>query len=129
VILLKLNYPLHGFFHSFLFGGLVGLTWGLVACKISKPITILMNFFHLGYTPMPIKSIFSGILGVWFHILLDAPIYKDIRPFFPCEFNPLYGLVYLPDMYYFCLFLFIPAAVLYIFSALKFRKENAHAKD
>jgi len=31
------------------------------------------------------------------------------------------------EMYYFCLFLFIPAMVLYVFSALKFKKENAHA--
>jgi len=102
VILFKFEYPLHGYFHTFLFGGLVGLVglvWGLVACMIPKQITTLMNKFYLGYTPVPIKTVFSGILGVWFHILFDAPIYKDIRPFFPYEFNPFYGLVYLPNMY------------------------------
>ena len=102
VILFKFEYPLHGYFHTFFFGGLVGLVglvWGLVACMIPKQITTLMNKFYLGYTPVPIKTVFSGILGVWFHILFDAPIYKDIRPFFPYEFNPFYGLVYLPNMY------------------------------
>ncbi len=80
-----------------------------------------MNKFYLEYSPNTIKTIISAVLGVWFHIVFDAPIYKDIRPFFPYESNPLYGLVYLPDMYYFCLLLFIPATLLYIWNVLKIK--------
>lgn len=125
VMVFKLEYPLHGYCHTFLIGGLVGLLWGCVAVKSSNLLTRLMNFFRLPYFPVAAKTMISAILGVWFHILFDAPIYHDIRPFFPSDSNPLLGLVTLPNMYGFCSVLFVPALVLFIFSIFKSKRHDS----
>jgi membrane-bound metal-dependent hydrolase YbcI (DUF457 family) len=59
--------------------------------------------------------ILSGVLGTWFHVLLDAPLYTDIRPFYPFQANPLYGLVGYGAMYLSCALCFIPAMGLHFY--------------
>lgn len=117
VMVFKLNYPLHGYCHTFLIGGLLGLCWGFIAWQCNGWLRLLMEKFGLSYEPVLVKTVVSGMLGAWFHILFDAPIYHDIKPFFPYEGNPLLGLVSIPDMYNACLVLFLPAALLYFWSA------------
>lgn len=89
VILFGLDYPLHGFFHTFVGGALVALVLAGAA------ILVLRN--------VPPKMILLGaLLGVWLHILLDAPLYAGIRPFWPMEANPLYGIVSQIAVYALC---------------------------
>ena len=78
VILLSLEYPLHGFFHSFMGGSLIAVS-----------LAALINHFRkdIGFK----KIILSSFCGVFLHILLDSVLYTDIMPFFPSEFNPFYG--------------------------------------
>jgi membrane-bound metal-dependent hydrolase YbcI (DUF457 family) len=120
VMILNLSYPLHGYAHSFLGAGLVGALWGLVGFKGQGILREAMQLIGLRYETTMTTAIISGILGALCHVLLDAPIYTDIKPFYPLTVNPLYGLVPEKAMYLFCTGLFIPAFLLYI----KFRKNQ-----
>jgi membrane-bound metal-dependent hydrolase YbcI (DUF457 family) len=114
VIVFGLNCPEHMYFHTFLFGSLVGVAWALVAYPARGILKRFMGFVYLDYSTTFVKVLFSALLGVWFHVLLDAPLYSDIRPFYPLKENPMYGLVSLPILYLSCIVSFIPAFVIYV---------------
>jgi membrane-bound metal-dependent hydrolase YbcI (DUF457 family) len=67
-------------------------------------------------------GIVSGVLGGWLHVAVDSPLYRDIRPLFPIEANPVYGLVTYGTMSMICLVLYVPAIALYVFEARKYSK-------
>ncbi|MCW4035382.1 MAG: hydrolase, partial [Candidatus Bathyarchaeota archaeon] len=69
VMAFKLDYPLHGFFHSLIGGTLVALALALVMTKIRDKLTPLMSFFKIEQK-VSSKRIFAAALsGVYFHIL------------------------------------------------------------
>jgi hypothetical protein len=112
VILFRLNYPLHGFCHTFLIGAFIGIVLALIIFPFRKVIDKVVSSIKLEYKPALIKLILSGILGVWLHVLFDTPLYTDIKPFFPFQFNPLYNLVPASTVYWICRLAFIPAIIL-----------------
>ena len=120
VILFTLDYPLHGYFHTFLIGGMIGIIWAVIAYFLKNILEEIMNALRLSYKTSFAKMVVSGILGVWLHVLFDAPIYEDIRPFYPSESNPLYGILSSQTLYTICSICFIPALILYIFGVLAF---------
>lgn len=99
VILLGLNYPLHGFFHSFLGGSLVAVALSLLMVQFSKQ--------------KPAGIWLAAFSGIYLHILLDSPLYTDIKPFYPLAANPFYGLVPASMTYAFCALLFLAGILLY----------------
>jgi hypothetical protein len=113
VMIFCFSYPLHGLAHSFLGALVVGSVWGAIAYVGKDLMRVMMNVFCLPYQTTLKKAIFSGILGIRFHILFDAPLYLDIRPFYPLEANPFYGLITYRSMSLVCAFLFLPALALY----------------
>ncbi len=113
VIVFNLNYPLHGYAHTFIGSFFVGALWGIMAYALRNPLGKLMNFLKLPYSPSLKTSILSGVAGCWLHVLFDSLVIKDIKPFFPLAVNPLYGFVSKPVMYLICSLLFIPAFILY----------------
>jgi len=90
VLVLGLNYPLHGFFHSFLGGTIVAIALGLVMLKLSGRAQAVMKLLALEQNSSHQAIMLGSFLGVYSHILLDAPLYADIRPFFPFDANPLF---------------------------------------
>jgi membrane-bound metal-dependent hydrolase YbcI (DUF457 family) len=53
-------------------------------------------------TEAPFKKsqfIIAGILGAMLHVLFDAPLYWEIKPFYPLTVNPLYGSVSSLEIY------------------------------
>lgn len=117
VILFQLNYPMHGFIHTFLFGTAVAAVLAIAAYGLKGVVEWLMKLVRLPYKAGFIRMLLSSILGAWLHILLDAPLYSDIRPFYPSAANPLYGIVSASTVYLICGLCFIPAAILYIFAS------------
>ena len=88
VFLLDLDYPLHGFFHSFLGGTLVALLLAFVMMKIRGAFSGWLRFFKLEQE-YSLKSILAASLsGVYIHILLDSRMHIDIKPFYPLDMNP-----------------------------------------
>jgi membrane-bound metal-dependent hydrolase YbcI (DUF457 family) len=119
VLVFGLNYPLHGYCHTFLFGALVGLGWGLAAYSARGVLAWALHAIGLDYVPSLGRALLSGILGVWLHILFDSPIYADIRPFYPSPSNPLYGLISDTTAYRIGAAAFVPALVIYLIQRRK----------
>lgn len=124
VILFGLNYPLHGYFHTFLVGTVVALVWGLIAYSGKSILQRLMKLFHLSYETNFRKMLLSAILGIWFHILLDGQLYTDIQPFWPLKTNPMYGLLSYNTVYLICKISFLLAIVLYIIAVASYVRKN-----
>ena len=116
VLVFDLNYPLHGFFHSFLGGFIVAVLLSMIMSKIRRYFTPLLTFFKIEQSISFKKILFSSICAIFLHILLDSPIYLDIRPFFPFEFNPFYRSTFMPGLieYLICVWCFIGAIFVYI---------------
>lgn len=115
VMLFNLDYPLHGYAHTFIGAALIGALWGLAAHKSKGALKKFSQLLKLPSDFTKRQYVFSGVSGTLLHVVFDAPIYSDIRPFFPLKINPLFGLISAPSMYKICAFLFLPAVILYIF--------------
>ena len=123
VMTFNLDYPLHGYCHTLLIGSLVGLVWAMSAYPLRHLFGKAMGFLRLPYAPTLAKMAVSGVLGVWLHVLFDAPIYYDIQPFYPIKANPFYGSLSIDSVYNICAACFVPALAIYIFQAFV-RKES-----
>lgn len=112
-VLFRLDYPLHGYFHTFLFSSLVAILGAGLLYLTKDALKKLMRFLRIPYDTSFRKMLVSSVSGAWFHVFLDAFVYSDIRPFFPFRSNPLYGLISEFRMNLICIILFIPALILY----------------
>jgi membrane-bound metal-dependent hydrolase YbcI (DUF457 family) len=124
VMVFGLNYPLHGYLHTFLGGAAVGFFWALIAYSGKNFLQRLMKLFRISYQSSFCKMLFSALLGVWFHILLDSPLYADIHPFWPFRTNPAYGLLNHQTVYLLCKISFLPAVVFYIAAVASYVRKN-----
>jgi membrane-bound metal-dependent hydrolase YbcI (DUF457 family) len=123
VLLFDLNYPEHGFCHTFLFGTAVGLIWGTLAYPARSIFGRLMRLIALPYQTNLSKMLLSAVLGVWLHILLDSLCWSNIQPFWPFHANPLLNLMTVKTVYMLCTMSFVPALFMYIFIVhFRFRK-------
>jgi membrane-bound metal-dependent hydrolase YbcI (DUF457 family) len=91
VLFLHINAPLHGFFHSFLGGTFVAILLTAVMRPLRARLAPLLAFFRLEQRPAVTKIALASLAGIYLHILLDARMHLDIRPFYPFDFNPFLG--------------------------------------
>lgn len=120
VLTLNLNYPLHGFFHSFLGGTLVAVLLALTMHQIRDKLSPLLSFFKLEQKISFMRILVAAFSGIYIHILLDSRIYTDIQPFYPSTYNPLLttGILAGMDAYIFCIWCFFGAIIVYIIRLL-----------
>ena len=126
VLTLNLNYPLHGFFHSFLGGTFVAVLLALAMHRIREKLSPMLSFFKLEQK-VSFKSIsVASFLGIYIHILLDSLIYADIQPFYPSTYNPLLttGILAGLDAYMFCIWCSFGALIVYIVRLLPIWKKS-----
>lgn len=121
VMIFHPNYPLHGFFHTFIGAIIIGSLWGIAAYFAKNFTAKMMKIFMLDYQINLKLAITSGILGFVFHIILDSIMHPDIKPFYPSSYNPLFRIISVHDLYFLCMIFFIPAFVLYLFQTVKSR--------
>ena len=127
VLLLDLNYPLHGFFHSFLGGTIIILPLSFIMFKIRPYINPITDSLKIEQKSSFLNILAASIVGIYSHILLDAPLYSDIQPFFPLNFNPFLNTSDLVanTIYIFCGYCFLAAIFLYlIYLAIKFKNKK-----
>ncbi len=91
ILLLGLDAPLHGFFHSFLGGTIIALILTGIMTLLRKLFTPVMSFFKLEQERSFIKILMASLLGIYIHILFDSLMHTDIKPFYPLDFNPFLG--------------------------------------
>lgn len=118
VLVFNLNYPLHGFFHSFLGGSVAAILTSIILYLLKGEIKKIMAIFKLAQDSSFKKILWTSFFGIYFHILLDSPLYRDIRPFYPMRNNPLYGLFSSQQIYFFCSLSFLLGILLYLFRLL-----------
>jgi membrane-bound metal-dependent hydrolase YbcI (DUF457 family) len=89
--------------------------------------SIMKKLLKLPYSPSLKKYMLSGILGTWFHVVLDSPLYTDIKPFYPyTNSNPLYGTIEIGTMYKYCALAFIPAFAFYLLTVfIELKRQKA----
>lgn len=116
VLFFRLKYPLHGYLHTFLFAMLVGLAFGYL-------MLLLEGFLHSLYKVLlleasvslsPRSFVAAGVLGTVLHVLLDSPLYEDIKPLYPIAVNPLYNPSLVIGVYCLCIWVGVFGAMYYL---------------
>jgi membrane-bound metal-dependent hydrolase YbcI (DUF457 family) len=120
VLFFDLDYPLHGFVHSFLGGTIVALLLAAVMNKVRDSLSPLLSFLRLEHKSSFKNILIASLSGIYIHILLDSRMHRDIRPFYPLDFNPFLSSSALPGLgvYMLCIWCFIGAAVIYVIRLL-----------
>ncbi len=103
VLILGLPYTFHGFSHSFLIAILASLILAIARFSFNKFINLKRSFSII---------FFSFLIGTFSHVLLDAPLYSDMVPFWPLVFNPFYGLYNYSSAVWFSIVCFLVAFIL-----------------
>jgi len=85
IVLLQLGHPVHRYAHTLLGGAVVGILWGLLALPLRPWFAGLMRLLHLPYQTGLAKSVLSGVLGVWLHVLIDGIYHRDVRLVWPAD--------------------------------------------
>lgn len=115
ILFFSLNYPLHGFFHSFLGGSILAALTAIILYLLKAKIKKMMAIFKLAQDSSFKKILWTSFFGVYFHLLLDAFIHRDMKPFYPLESNPLLGLFSSSQIYLFCSLSFLLGILVYLF--------------
>ena len=116
VLFLGLNYPVHGYLHTFIAAFCFGLALGFAMFLLERIMHPLYKTFLLetkGMLKMK-PFIVAGVLGTMLHVLLDSPLYTDIKPFYPIATNPLYNSVSSLEVYIFSVWMGILGIVFYV---------------
>lgn len=132
VLQFRLNYPLHGYLHTFLAALFIGLLLGYTMFTLErflKPIykTLLLETGN----SLNLKAfLLSGALGTWLHVLLDSPLYAEIQPFYPLTTNPLYNPALETEVYSLCVWMGIFGIIWYVslLILLGYRKLSPQAR-
>jgi membrane-bound metal-dependent hydrolase YbcI (DUF457 family) len=102
--------------HTFLFASLTGLALGYVMFSIDR-------FLHPVYKSLRLVSevnqnlitfMGTGVLGAIFHVLLDSPLYRDIKPLYPFTQNPFYNPNLSMEIYTFCIWMGFLGIIYYV---------------
>lgn len=105
VLILGLGHPLHSFFHTFIMGFFTGFVVGLAMSKLES---VLAPFYKALLLEPDAKQglgrfMLAGSSGTLLHVLLDSPLYDDIRPLYPLTVNPFYNPALTGATYFFCI--------------------------
>lgn len=115
VLVLGLNYPLHGYLHTFAAAVVVGVAFGLVMFFLERSMHPLYKTLLLEpETKMNISQFISaGVFGTLLHVLFDSPLYEEMKPFYPLNVNPLYGSASSNEIYLLSVWLGILGVIFY----------------
>ena len=116
---MDLGRPYHRLSHTFLIGAVVGAVWGFVAYLGLPILSWAMKTIRIPYQTNAFKMIVSGILGVWFHTLIDGIYHYDVKPFWPIRKNPLWQLISQTQVKWICVICFVIFVLLYAISLKK----------
>jgi membrane-bound metal-dependent hydrolase YbcI (DUF457 family) len=124
VFFFNVTWPLHGILHSFLGGSIVAILISIILYLLRSKVKKIMAFFRLVQHSSFKKILWTSFFGVYFHILLDLPLYGDIKPFYPIESNPFYGLFSSQQIYLFCSLSFLIGILFYLIRLLVIKRQK-----
>ncbi len=116
VLVLNLQYPLHGYLHTFVGALALGLALGYAMYVSERWLGSLWRKMVLVPETLGLRAfIMAGISGTLLHVLLDSPLYHDIKPLYPISLNPLYSPSLTPLIYRACVFTAIAGLTYYFY--------------
>jgi hypothetical protein len=116
VMIFGLQYPLHGYAHTFLSAIAVGLLLGSVMFLLETPLQPVYRTMKLeSGKVLRLKSfLIAGGLGTSLHVLFDSLIYSEMHPFFPLPGNQLLALhLSMYSVYVWCVLLGVFGLIYY----------------
>ena len=123
--LCNLSWPYHRYCHTLLIGTAVGIACGAI-CYFFKPLfQWAMRTAWISYKTGLLKMLISGILGVWFHVLIDGIYHYDVKMLWPIKKNPLWNIITKDQVELICLLCFIPLAIIYILAVRSFNRKRS----
>ncbi len=117
-IFLGVNYPIHGYLHTFAGAFVASILLAGLIYGVRKPINKVMSALRLQQEITFGSAFLGSLLGTFSHVLLDSFLYTDITPFFPGTFNPLAGLISLGTIYILCVVALLLGLVYYMIKFL-----------
>ena len=115
VLVYGLDYPLHGYLHTLVGALVVGLALGRLMYGLEGAFSPLWRALLLEVGPPRLGPFLAGgVAGAVLHVLLDSPLYSDIRPLYPAQVNPLYSPGLTSAVYMACTVLGVAGAMYYL---------------
>jgi membrane-bound metal-dependent hydrolase YbcI (DUF457 family) len=116
VFSLELRHPLHGYLHTFLLALPMGLAFGYIMHFLERFLNSLYKMFLLEVDDdLSLRSfVIAGVSGTELHVLLDAPLYDDMKPLYPIATNPFYNPSIMLEVYSLCFWMGVFGAVYYL---------------
>lgn len=131
VITFGLGSTLHGMSHTFIAAIVSGIACGLIMRALESRLAAIFRAlgletegkWHKGEKPGIKSFVTAGAVGAALHVILDAPLYPEMQPFFPLAYNPLYMVTGANVVYSLCLWLGVASLIAYtIMLILRFRR-------
>lgn len=121
ILMFNFNLPLHWILHSLWGATLLGLLTAWIMYLLKEHFETAFKTLKLKCKSyLPFKSyVVAGVSGAIFHVMLDYPLYRDIKPLYPLTYNPLYNPAITGFIYRFCTYAFIVGLLEYIIILLK----------
>ena len=129
IAVFDLGWPVHRYAHTLLLGALVGLLWGVAAWPLRHLFGPVMRTLRIPYRTTRWKMVLSGVLGVWLHVLVDAPYHMDVRIFWPNRMSVWWKVQHRlghKQIESACLLFFAAALIPYAFAVVSFYKDKKH---
>lgn len=124
VLLFNLNYPLHGFFHSFLGGSILAVLTALILYLLKDKIKKITALFKLAQDSSFKKILWTSFFGAYSHLLLDSFTHWDVKLFYPSETNPFFELFSRQQIYLFCGLSFLVGILFYLIRLTILKREK-----
>lgn len=128
IYLFRLGYPVHRYCHTLLIGSALGLLWGASAYPLRHIFKRLMQIIRIPYQTGFLKMLISGVLGVWFHVLIDSIYHYDVRIFWPAKsiwwWRIMHRRLNEEQIKTICLVFLLAAVVPYLLAVRSFLKDN-----
>ncbi len=109
-------------FHTFLVGSAVCAAGAIAIYPARHFFEKVMHSFHLPYGTSLRKMIFSGILGAWFHVFIDAIYHYDVQPFWPRPKNPFWRLLSQGQVKAICVAFVVASVAVYLVTIIRAKK-------
>jgi membrane-bound metal-dependent hydrolase YbcI (DUF457 family) len=126
ILSLSLQYPVHGFLHSFMGGSIVALVLTVIMFRFRKLFSPVTSFFKLEQKWSITSISVASFLGIYHHLFLDAQIHQDMQPFFPLTINPFLNQSSLAGLIpvIFCVWCFFGAMMMYSIRLATFARRS-----
>ncbi|MEM3833513.1 MAG: hydrolase [Thermoprotei archaeon] len=115
VLLCNINYSLYGYAHTFIGALLIVLTLSYTMYIFKNSLNNIFRTSKLVIQEQKFTSYaVAGVSGTFLHVLLNSPLYSDIKPLYPLNINPLFNPEITLDIYTACTLLLLAGLVIYL---------------